>query len=94
MAPVLQKKGVKVSDTFFVNAGDVDSTREIKLTVEFSANTQQDRTNDISMYFQRLVMVLLAAHPSISILNWEHPTQNLVKKAVDISPNEDKTIFL
>ena len=88
MAPVLQEKCVKASEAFFVNDGDLDSTREIKLTVKFPTNVHEDRTNDISMYFKRFATVLLAAHPSISTLNWEHPSQNPVTKAVDISPNE------
>ena len=87
-APVLQDKGVRTSEAFFVNAGDLESTREIKLTVEFPTNTNQDRTNDISLYFKRFATVLLAAHPSISILNWVNPSQNPVKKAIDISPTE------
>ena len=88
LAPVLQGKGVKVYESFFVNAGDLDFTREIKLTVEFPSSAQQDRTNDISMYFKRFATVLVAVHPGISILNWEHPTLNPIKKAVDVLPNE------
>lgn len=87
-APVLQDKGVRTSEAFFVNEGDLDSTREIKLTVEFPTNTNQDRTNDISLYFKRFATVLLAAHPSIAILNWVNPSQNPVIKAIDISPTE------
>ena len=57
--------------------------------VECPTNSQQDSMNDILMYFKRFTRVLLAAHPSISILNWDNLTQNTVTKAVDISPNED-----
>jgi len=39
-------------------------------------------------YFKRFATVLLASRPSISILNRENPSQNLVTKAVDISPSE------
>ena len=67
LAPVLQEKDVKESEAFFVNAGDLDSTREIKLTVKFPTISQQDRANNISMYYKRFAAVLLAAHPSISI---------------------------
>ena len=88
-APVLQERSVRTSDAFFVNAGDSKSTREIKLTVEFPTQVQQDNTNDISLYFKRFATVLLAAHPSISILNWEHPGQNPVTKAIDIAPTEE-----
>ena len=48
-APILQEKIVRASEAFFVNVGDLDSTREIKLTVEFPTNAQQDRTNDMSL---------------------------------------------
>ena len=40
------------------------------------------------MYFKRFATIILAAHPGISILNWEHPGQNTVMKAVDILPQE------
>ena len=86
MDSVLQEKCVKALESFFVNEGDLGSTREIKITVEFPTNAHQDRTNDISMYFKRFATVLLAANPSSSILNWENPSQNPVTKAVDILP--------
>ena len=88
-APVLQDRSVRASEAFFVNAGDSESTREIKLTVEFPTQAKQDSTNDISLYFKRFAIVLLAAHPSISILNWENPAQNPVTKAIDIAPTEE-----
>jgi len=88
MAPMLHEKGVRASDAFFVDAGDLDSTCEIKLTVEFLMNAHQDRTNDVSMYFKCFVTVLLAAHPSISILNWENPIQNPAAKVVGILTTE------
>ena len=87
-APVLQSKRLQ-SEAFFVNAGDFASSKEIKLTVEFPTKLQQDRTNDVAMYFKRFATVLLSAHPSIAILNWENPEQNPVTKAVDISPAEE-----
>ena len=85
---MLQAKVLKDSDTFFVNDGNLEATRDIKLTVEFLKNSYQSRMNDISMYFKQFVTFLLASHPSIAILNWEKPKQNPVTKAIDISPNE------
>ena len=66
-ASVLQ--GKRPSEAFFVNAGDSTASREIKLTVEFPTHIQQDRTNDIALYFKRFNTVLLSAHPSIVIIN-------------------------
>lgn len=58
--------------------------------VEFPTHIKQDRQNDVAMYFKRFATVLLSAHPSIAILNWENPVQNLVTKVVDISPDEER----
>jgi len=86
--PFYRKREGKTPRPFFVNDGDLEATREIKLTAEFPTNSQQDSTNGISMYFKRFATVILALHSSVSILNWDNPTQNPVTKAVDISPNE------
>ena len=88
VAPVLQGKGAKDYD-FFVDAGDLEANRKIKLMVEFPTNAREDKMNDISLYFKRFATVLLAAHSNLSILNWEHPAQNPITKAIDILPNEE-----
>ena len=85
---MLQEKGLEYSEAFFVNAGNLEDTREIKLTVEFPTKSHQDRINDIPLHFKRFTTVLLAAHSSISILNWDNSNQNKVTKAADISPTE------
>ena len=88
LAPVLQEKRLKNIWGIFCIRRKFRFHSWNKLKMEFPMNAQQDCTNDISMYFKRFATVLLAAYPSISILNWEHPTQSPAKKAVDISPNE------
>ena len=72
-----------------MNAGDLDASRKIKLTVEFPTHIQQDRPNDVALFFLKVASVLLSAHNSIDILNWENPLQNPVTKTVDIAPIED-----
>ena len=70
-APVLQDTSRQNLEAFFVNAGDLDTSREIKLTVEFPTHIQQDRPNEVVLYFKKIAMVLLSAHNSIAILNWD-----------------------
>jgi len=86
---VLQGKGAKDYETCFVDAGDLEANREIKSTVEFPTNAQEDKTNDISLYFKRFATFLLAANSNLPILKWEHPAQNPITKAIDISPDEE-----
>ena len=77
---MLQGKGAKTSEVFFVNAGDFKAIQEIELMVEFPTSSQQDKMNDISMYFKIFTTFLLATHPSLSILNWDNPKQTPIKK--------------
>ena len=88
-ASVLQGKRNHESEAFLVNEGDSESSQEIKVMVEFPTYVQQERPNDIAMYLKRFATVLLSAHPSIAMLNWENPGQSPAKKAIDISPNEE-----
>ena len=48
-APVLQDTSRQTLEAFFVNAGDLDASREIKLTVEFPTHIQQDCPNDVAL---------------------------------------------
>ena len=86
-APVLQ--GRSELSTFEVQHTDTATTRQVKLTVEFPTQSQANRPNNVSLYFKRFATVLLATHPSVSILNWDHPIQNPITKAIDISPHEN-----
>ena len=88
-APVLQDTSRQTSESFFVNVSDLDTRREIKLTVEFLTLVQHDQSNDVALYFGEFATVLLSAHTSIAILNWENPLQKPVTKAVDIAPDEN-----
>ena len=87
LAPVLQ--GRSGLSTFEVQHTDTATTRQVKLTVDFPTQSQAHKPNNVSLYFKRFATVLLATHPSVSILNWENPLQNPIKKAIDISPNEN-----
>jgi len=86
LAPVLQ--GRSGNSDFAVQPSDSGTTRQVKLTVEFPTQSQANKPNNVSVYFKRFATVLLATHPSVSILNWENPLQNPITKAIDISPHE------
>ena len=65
------------------------ASREPRLMVELPTHLQQEPPNNVAMYFKRFATVLLFAHPSISILTWNNPAQNMVTKAIDIAPHEE-----
>ena len=69
LAPVLKSRRAQQSEAFFVNAGDITASREIRFTVEFRTHLQQAQPNDVALYFIRFATLLLSAHPSLSILN-------------------------
>ena len=52
--PVLQDTSRQALEAFSVNAGDLDVSREIKLTVEFPTQVPQDCPNNVALYFKKL----------------------------------------
>lgn len=86
---MLQGKGVKDSENLFVNAGDLEQTEKWNQRLNVLRTHNKIKTNDISMYFKRITTVFLAAHTSVSILNCDNLSQNLITKAINMSLNQE-----
>ena len=78
-----------MSEALFLNNGDLETSRQVKIKVKFPTQPHPDKPNDVAFYFKHFDTVLLAAHPCIFILNWDKPKQNPVRKTIYISPSED-----
>ena len=84
--PVLQALPPRTS--FFANANDVDRVTEIRLQVEFPMQNN-NKKNNVADYFKRLITVLFAAEPGITLLNWQDPNLNPIQRSMNLQGTED-----
>ena len=69
---------------------NVSRSQKIRLLVEFPIQQNETNTNDISMYFKKLMTLLFAVDKKMVLLNWDDSTQNPITKAVDIKPSKEE----